>query len=806
MFLLVVRSVAIYFAICAVALFLVHRFVRRISWPIAAFVVLVPWLITGRAMLTGGVYAPIDIAYQAHPLAAIAGEVGIEKTKSPILGDVVYQEIPWRKAVRDAVKNGRLPLWNRFILSGEPLLAMQQPVVFHPATWFGMLLPLGAAWTFEMTFTLFLGLLFAWLFLRELGLASVASAVGAAGWAFSDYVLFFLGYPLSPAVVPFPLLLLGLTRIAKERTVASVGITASALLIGIVSGHSETLLHMVAAAGVYFLFLLFSQRRAVRGRAVLLAITAGGIALALGAVVLLPHLQALPHTFEYFFRHGWYAETDRSDDLPTAVARMAQAAIPYAFGVSGQGETTKGEGPSIGYVGSLIFPLAAVGLTSKRRVKWAFIVMGLLGLALWTRFPVIADVVCKLPLFDIALNERLIFVTAFALAVLAAFGVERIASEGRAKETALAAVVVLALFVVGYVLLQKRLLALQTPPESVHLQLLLAIVPLGLLAAWSIARTGKPGRITAAVVLGLVLLQRAAEGSLLYPVIPSRAFYPALPLLDPIPRDQPYRTTSVGFTFVPNVSALYELEDVRGYEAMTFRRLVETFPLWCVPQPVWFNRVDDPTKPFLSFLNVRYFLVPEGSASPSGWRVLASGLGMRLLENPRVLPRAFVPQLFQVEPDGGRRMQILQGIDDFGRRGVVEGLDGRRSGVWLTNGKASVETLSYTPQTLSVAVDAREAALIATSVTAWPGWRLKIDGRRSRLFGYNHAFLAFAVPAGRHRVDLEYLPSGFVAGAAVTGSSILLLAAAGAIRLRRRNRQWVRRTAIVRDPTVPATS
>src|SRR5688572_18302599 len=182
-------------------------------------------------MLTAGVYAPLDIAYQAQPLASLSGEMGVGTSKSPILGDVVYQEIPWRKAVREAVKNGRLPLWNRFILAGEPLLAVQQPAVFHPSTWVGMLLPLAQAWTFEMTFTLFLALLCAWLFCRDLGLSTVASCVGAAGWAFSDYVLFFLGYPLSPSVAPFPLLLLGLSRIARERSSRSVAITVVALLL-----------------------------------------------------------------------------------------------------------------------------------------------------------------------------------------------------------------------------------------------------------------------------------------------------------------------------------------------------------------------------------------------------------------------------------------------------------------------------------------------------------------------------------------------------------------------------------------------
>lgn len=791
MSLIVIRSLAVYFAACALALFLANRFVRRLSWPIVVFLVCGPWLITGRAMLTGSVYAPIDIAYQAPPLAALKEELGVGKTKSPILGDVVSQEIPWRKAVREAVKNGRLPLWNRFILAGEPLLAMQQPAVFHPSTWIGMLLPLAQAWTFEMTFTLFLALLSGWLFCRHLGLSSLASCVGAAGWAFSDYLLFFLGYPLSPAVAPFPLLLLGLSRMAKERNARSVGMTAAALLLALTAGHSETLLHIVAAGGLYFLFLLFSQPREGRARAVLLAVAAGIIALALGAVVLLPHIEALPHTFEYFFRHAWFAKADRSSDLPEALMRLPQIAIPYAFGTSGHGGTTEGQDPSVGYVGSVLFPLAAVGLLSRRREKWAFAALGLLGLSVWARVPVITDAVCALPLFDIALNERLIFLAAFSVAVLAALGVEKILSEDAKRQMALAVVAVLSLLVVGHVLVEERLLTLQMPLSYLHLQFLLQFVPLGVLGIWFLASGERARKATGGVVLGLVLAQRAAEGALLHPVIPNRAFYPPLRLFDKIPRDQPFRTTAIGFTFIPNISALYELEDVRGYEAMTFRRLYETYPLWCVPQAVWFNRVDDPTKPFLSFLNVKYFLLPEAMQPPPGWPTIAQDLGIRLVENPNVLPRAFAPALFQVEPDGQRQLQIMEGIEDFGRLGVVGRLPGQQSGVWIRNGEASVKLLSYGAQRLSVGITARQPTLVATSVTAWPGWRLKIDGVRSDLLAYNRAFLSFVVPAGEHRAELEYMPSGFVIGATVSGATLLLLVI-GAMLWRRRRAPQLR--------------
>ena len=71
----------------------------------------------------------------------------------------------------------------------------------------------------------------------------------------------------------------------------------------------------------------------------------------------------------------------------------------------------------------------------------------------------------------------------------------------------------------------------------------------------------------------------------LYTSFPSRAFYPPLEILDAIPRGRPERMTSLSFAFLPNTSALYELEDVRGYEAMTLASLTETSRSGAFPNP-----------------------------------------------------------------------------------------------------------------------------------------------------------------------------------------------------------------------------
>jgi hypothetical protein len=783
--LLVLRLLAVYFATAAGSLWIAHRFVSPVRLRAGLFLSLAPFLLVGKAMVTAGVYAPIDIPYQAPPLAAHAAQMGTAQTQTPLLGDVVTQELPWRKAVRDAAKNGRLPLWNRFVLAGEPLLAVQQPVVLYPATWIGMVLPLAQAWTFEMALRFFLALLCAYLFLRELACGEIAALLGAAAWAFCDYLVFFVGYPLTPAAAPLPLLLLGLRRLVSRADARAVTLTVVALLLILTSGHPETLLHCVAGGGLYFLFELAFAGRGRRLRPFLLSLLAGVLTLGLSAVLLLPLAEALPQTIEHFMRTQFFARVEKTYPGKESLLHTVPNAVPYLFGVSGKGESKPGFHEPCSYAGSLTWPFAAAGLLiSRRREKWALFLLVALGVAINARAPGLTRALSTLPLFDIALNERMVFLAAFGVSALAALGAESVLEEHRERWVAVASLAGLALLGAVVWLLRREVPPPSMSPEYFRYRLLLQAAPLLLLAAAAIraagdsSHRGSAGLSAASAALFLLLVQRGLEERDLYPTYPNRVFYPSLASLERIPRELPYRMTAVGFSFVPNIAALYELEDVRGYEAMTFRPLLETYPLWCVPQPVWFNRVDDPGKPFLSFMNVRWVYAPPGFRPPTGWPVLYRGEEGMLLENPLVLPRAFVPRELAYEPDPNRRVPLLSTVSSFAARGVVGKAPpaGAAAGSWLGNGQASVGIASYSPQRLALDVDAQETALVATSVTAWPGWKLTIDGRRAPLLSYNHAFLGFRVPPGRHTAVLLYMPDGFLAGLSVSAATLVACA------------------------------
>ena len=275
----IVWSVLVYAAVATLALLLAHRWIERVNLPEALLLAALPLLFTGRATATGGVYAPLDILFHFEPFASQARQAGIHGVQTPVLSDVVQSMIPWQAAVRDALIHGRAPLWNRHVLGGEPLLAVQQGAVLHPGTWLALLLPPAQGWTFQMSLRLFLALLSAFLFLRDLRCGRIAALLGAAGWGLSEFILFWVGYPVTTAAAAFPLLLLGLSRLVRDADARAVALTVLALFLLITPGHPEMLLYAVVAAGVDFLFLLAWAGRGRRLRPFLLSLAAGALAL-----------------------------------------------------------------------------------------------------------------------------------------------------------------------------------------------------------------------------------------------------------------------------------------------------------------------------------------------------------------------------------------------------------------------------------------------------------------------------------------------------------------------------------------------
>src|SRR5258708_1728163 len=227
----------LYAATAGSLLVAVRRWVGEISWRTAILLALFPLCFTGPALLTGRVYAPIDMPYQTEPLHWMAPEHGIRQPRNGSLNDVYTQMIPYRKAVQDAIRNGEWPLWDRYTLCGEILAGAAQPAVYSPFTLLALLLPVASSFTYTAAILFFIAALSAFLFARELGCRDSVALFAAAGWMYSTALAFFVEWPHSGAWGLLPFLCLAVRRTARAPGVSSATLLSIGLTLIVLAGH-----------------------------------------------------------------------------------------------------------------------------------------------------------------------------------------------------------------------------------------------------------------------------------------------------------------------------------------------------------------------------------------------------------------------------------------------------------------------------------------------------------------------------------------------------------------------------------------
>ncbi|MCA1582358.1 MAG: YfhO family protein [Acidobacteria bacterium] len=757
------------------SVWLARRYAGHVSRWAALLLVLLPLVFTGRAMLSGGVYGPADLYPPFVPWRSSAGAL-TPPPANPILSDLAFANLPWRAAVREAFAAGRFPFWNRFVLAGNPLLATAQAGIFHPATWAGIFLPLPLSWTFSCAFTLFLGLLSGYLYFRDLELSPAAALAGATAWGFSTYLVFWNGWSVGPSTATFPLLLLGLRRIAGGGA-RGIALTVAALLLSLAGGHPETFFHTsVVGAAVFAADLVGRARRggAGRGRRALLR---GGAAAALAFLLsgpqLFPLLEAIPHSAEYRERRARLETGVERQSVPpgAAAGRLVPALLPFAHGIYGKSPVQQrgdGSGMPLPYAGAVLFPLAALGAARRREGRALFASCLAAGLLLGVSAPGLIDLLARLPGFSLALNYRLVFLAAFGLAGLAALGLDALRAADSARLAAAAGGVLVLL--IGARVAAAGLLRERDLPEAfVGAQFLFEIVPVAVLAAAAFAWRRRGARVAAAA-LALLVIQRGLEMGGTYPTVAAEALAPREALPDGLVASGA-RVGATGSDLRPNGSALFGLEDVRGYESIVLDRFADTFPLWCVPQPASFNRIDDPGRPFLSFLGMRFAIAAPDAPVPPGFRVRARTGAAAVFENPRALPRAFAPARVISAPDTASILRAMASAQDFSQAAWVRGASGEER-----NPATRISVRESGPDFELVTVSPAPF-LAATSLPDWPGWRAVEEGTRLPIQTVNHAFVGIRIPGGVRRIRLSYRPPGFLPGVAACAAGLLAIAA-----------------------------
>ncbi len=756
------------YTVTALALLrLTHRYVCRLSRPAGALLFFVPFVFVGYALLAGRVYAPIDKTFADEPLRSVRAEYGIGDPHNAVTTDIASQMIPWRHAVREAYARGEWPLWNPYILSGDILAAASQPAPYSPFTLLALLMSAPVSFTLTAAITFFLAAAGSFVFARDLGCRETAAAIAALGFAYSSGIALYVLWPLGLSWALLPWVLTATRRVVVTPSIAAGALLTTAFTLLLLAGHGESALHVVALAAVYGLFELLSVRRRIFA-AIACAVIAGAVALLLTAIHLLPHFDVLPQSAEYLTRAMW-GQGVHIAPRASVIAALAASFFPFLHLQQWIDPAVPGLKAETAAVGSIIVALAVYAIWRVRsRNTWFFAAVAAFCLAANAAWRPVVTLLTKLPLFELALNERLAFGAAFAMAVLAALAAEEVAKREDRRAAMFTLATVLLILAAGTLWISRTVVL---DPSWVHwgrYKIPAELLLLGIAVLLFALRIRMP--VVLATLVALLVVQRGVSDGGVHRSFPARAAYPRIELFEPLKHARtPFRIVGHRWSLMPATSALYGLEDVRGYEAMTFAPYVEAYRVWCEPQNVFFNRVDDLSKPFLSMMNVRYAFGDASTPVPPGWRLVKRQGNAVLLENTNALERVFLPQFVRIHPDRTEIINQMAKETDFRRQGWIGSSWYAREGI---NGPGRV---SFRRIRGGYEIDAQMQGpgFIIVTEAFWKGWHATIDGRRAEMYAANGPFIGIFAPKGKHSIRLVYRPEAFVTGRAVSAVTLL---------------------------------
>jgi len=685
----------------------------------------------------------------------------------------------------EGLKSGELRLWNPSLFCGSPVAS--DPIVqpFYPPNLLlhALLPPLAAYEVSLMLHLFFTGASMFWL-LRGLGRSAPAATAGGLLWMLGGYnALWVSAGFMAGALVFGPLALLGVVRALERRDDRPAALGGAAMGMVILGSHPQHALFLLVFLGAWLLAAAVRDRGNRRG-----VIRAGAVfalfAVGAGFAAILAHLETVAHCFRAPGR-----DIDLIYDRPFAVLTHLAGLFLGKVHVSSNPLVRSELTVFIGLAGTA---LAAAGAVRCFRDPSARFIALFGAAALLVAFvrPLV-EVMLLVPIANLSMPSRWVFVAGFCLAVLAAYGLDALEKEARRVPHVLA----------GAACLFAGACAVGAGPfrfsNGAALETLAGFA-LAAGAAWALPRSAAAGRALglAAILVdllpGFLVLNAHADPAPLRETPEAVRFARGLGeepwratggLRDPAagPATANVWTVSTG----NNLLALHGVEAAAGYEAAP----PATFVRYCVEAGgivAGSGRVlafGDLESRLLDAANVKYVFLPFRLEVPKRYRKRGEWGALQLYENPAALPRARVVGcvLAARGPDEAAEFLRNPGFDPS-TMAVLEGPGDLPRSAGPVNHR--VRWLERGADRVRLEVEADGDGVLVLSETDYPGWRAEVDGVPVPVRRADLTFRAVALRAGKRVVEFRFRPGWLLPG--LLGSFLSLAGALGWGLVRRR--------------------
>ncbi len=690
-------------------------------------------------------------------------------------GDLWGQLYPVWAFIAAQVRRGIFPLWDPLLEAGDPILAEGQFGLFNPLNW-----PLFLLSPPPVTMVLWrgmVGVLIAgvgmYLYLTRsphLRLTRPAALLSATAYMLSDPFVTHLGHPqINDAMAWFPWALLGLDWALAAPSWGEAALGGIPLALMVLGGHGQVSLYGLVAAGLYGIFNCLWPASgkptlpACVGRPTLAAL----VGFTLSAPMTLPGIERLPWTVRTLMprelRRGY-------EFIPPL---LIDSLAPCFHGCSVEQIWMRMDRVEKAYVGAVALYLALWGVITRPRRALPWIALGTLALlfAMGYQAPLYPLVADWPFFFDSWKTGRAIFLTAFAVAILAGLGTDALVRATTRNRWHRCFPWILGAFGLVMWFAAPRLLS-GVPAGKAQEIALTGLRTAALLAGGLAALVGIWLRWRSRQALAGILLLAVSELVVVGALIETGR---ATPFADPGHEAALsfLRSDPGWFRVDTDLSARQkwspELMQVQGFE--TVQGSGNPMALYPFEQFYWaqLSRVSAGYR----LLGIKYIVVSKGNP-PGGegiWPVFVEDETVDIHLNTLALPRVWL--VYRTEPVADfeaafRRVQSA----DFRPEEIAVVEDGPKLD---GEGNGRIDVVRYSPNEAILSVHTDTPALLVLSDVYYPGWHARVDGQSVPIFRTDVTFRGVVVPPGEHIVSMRFLPRTFQVGATLAVLTIALL-------------------------------
>lgn len=747
------------------------------------------------------------VTYRLENVYPWLGESGGDDLEKPsITSDCTFSYYPRRVFATRQLRRGEIPFWNPHQFCGIPFLATFQSAVFYPINMALYGLDPPAQMDFFIYIHFLIAAVFSFLLARKLGISTIASSITSVTFTFCGFMITRYGQPtfISTASWLPALVLLG-EHLRENPTWKRAGLLVIGLVLTILSGFPQLVIYNVYIVGCYLITRsLLEKNRRWRERVLpiafmLVAVVVAGI---ICSYQILPTYELSKFSYRKMLPFGLIASSAHTrlaaikyfipDVLGNPVDLKSVTKIIH--GAQGGSRFSHNYVSTTGYVGILPLLLALIAVLRPSRKIIPFVILA--GLSLLIVFGTgLLRIVYHLPGFNFSRIDRIIIAYMFSVAILAGYGFDEIFARSDRRVPVLAIcfagfAIVLSAWI-GNVGLNEIIARTggRIPVDiyrSYALRKIIFFVILSLLAstfvglAWRRKLSLRAFTVATLCILLVDLLPQAVKFKVTQKasdIMPHSVF------VDEMRSDRNlWRFAKFGADVFPsNTATILGFDDIHGYDALNVNHYIEVLgvidsTVTSVSNAALRRRIGPFGKrsalgsKLLDLLNVKYILsvADVGGGRPQAIRWI----------NKDCLPRAFLVT-------GARFFETYDAIleymksDDFdpAREVLLKGSQYENISKVGESSAGKADIAVYEPNRVKIDVVCERSCYLVLSDVWYPGWKVSVDGKASKVLRADYALRAVEVKPGNHTVEFIYSPQSFKLGLVLTVAGLALLGA-----------------------------